>query len=140
MDFGLTLIANVQQDKVDMVYTLSDKMSTFFKEKNYGDDIKSYSIGVICVPPENEHLFKKNIVPKYTRDNIENSLEYGISLKLDSFIQANGKESVKILAEDIYASLALLNTLKKKIKDFDFDKFKLDMEKFFHSEGLMSFG
>lgn len=37
---------------------LTVKLETYFKDKNYGDDIYSYLIGIICVHPNYDQFLR----------------------------------------------------------------------------------
>jgi len=141
MELGLAIIGNIDQTKSNLIVKLSDEMNAVFINKNYGNSIKSYTIGIVCVSPQFEQFFKVK-KPKYTMGKkiiypdglpftLEDSFEYSIKINFDDFAKVDGPSAVKILAKEILYSLKVLDELKGKIKDFDIVKFKEDLEQFF---------
>lgn len=139
--------------KSRIVVSISEELKAFFAGKFYGEDIQSYIIGFTCVlPPEGfEHLFKKK-KPVYVDDKTTKNKFTGEphrmfklfidSIDLDSteytdFVDSSDEESKKILAKKILESLENLDKLPKKVKDFDKERFKQDMEHFFKEHDLL---
>ena len=135
------------QHKIDLINSLTDSLEKYFTPKNYGSDIEDILIGLTCVFVSEgyEHLFKiyppkyvdfKVIKNKYTGESIELKKYFNYSLKLsnkiyEEFISATDEESKKILANEILNSFSNLDSLPKKVKDFDKERFKKDVETFF---------
>ena len=149
MNFGLAINLSVEIDK-KWIYidSLSEELKTYFKNKQYGNDIKSYTIGIVCVSPQFDQFYKKEIRPKYTKGikvinpdgipfTLEDSFEYRIKIDYESFKGADEGEAKKILAKEILASLVVFEQMRKKIKDFDMDSFKADLEEYFKSHNLL---
>lgn len=147
MEFGLAIIANIDQSKTELIDKLAFEIKGFLKNKNYGNDIKAYTIGVVCVAPQFEQFFKDK-KPKYTKGKksiiqegfpftLEDSFEYDIKLDFETFKNGTEEECRKLLAREIMNSLTVLDDMKKKIKDFDSEKFKADLEDYFKKKGLM---
>ena len=90
MNFGLAVNVSVEiRNKTYLIHSLSDGLEAEFKNKTYGNDIKTLTIGVLCVSPQFEQFYKKEIKPKYTKGpkainpdgipfTLEDSLEYDI--------------------------------------------------------------
>ena len=55
----------------------------------------------------------------------------------DKFVTGTVEESEKILATEISNSLSNLDLLPKKIKDFDKERFRADMQQFFKEQKLL---
>ena len=138
MEFGISLETSLEIDKSNIIHDLSSKLTKYFDKRNYGNGIKVFTIGIICVKPEFDFFFKIR-KPKYikgkktlTHDGIsieiENSYEYDIKLNYGQFLIANTSESKNILVDKLLESINLLN--KQKIKDFDFNKFIDDFKSF----------
>lgn len=53
----------------------------------------------------------------------------------EDFVDSSNEESVKILAKEIINSLSNLESLPKKIKNFDRKTFKNDFRTFFEEKG-----
>ncbi|MGQ9780608.1 MAG: Imm44 family immunity protein [Bacillota bacterium] len=96
-----------------------------FKDKDYGEGIKEYVIGIICVAPVFDSFFK--IRKNYTES--KRLLEYDIKLDHAKFKKANNKEIYEMLRQEVLNSLGIVEELK--IKDFDLARFRADLEQFF---------
>lgn len=148
MNFGLAVNVSVEiSNKAHSIQSLSNDLEAYFKNKTYGSDIKSYTIGIVCVSPQFDQFYKKEIKPKYTRGikvinpdgipfTLEDSFEYRIKIDYQSFKSAD-EDAKKILAEEILVSLVVFEQMRKKIKDFDMNSFKADLEKYFKSHNLI---
>jgi len=147
MKFGLAVIGNYEQDKSRLIVSLSEDLKLYFKDKCYGSDIKSYTIGVISVSPQFEQFFKKK-KPRYAKGKketvvegipytVEDSFEYDFKLDFETFKNANEYESQTILAKEILKSLSVLDDIRGKIKNFDCVKFKSDLQYYFKEKGLI---
>ncbi|MDR6460830.1 hypothetical protein J2786_003964 [Chryseobacterium vietnamense] len=147
MDFGLAITSSREVKHKHIITQLSDDIEKYFKVKNYGNDLKSIVIGVICVSPNFENFFKVR-KPVYTKGKkefhdedfaytIENNLEYNLKLNFEEFQNSSDEECKKIVAKEILLSLNSLDSIKKKIKDFDWDQFKKDLENFFKEKNLI---
>jgi uncharacterized membrane protein YvbJ len=149
MNFGLAINLSVEIDK-KWIYidSLSEELKTYFKNKQYGNDIKSYTIGIVCVSPQFDQFYKKEIRPKYTKGikvinpygipfTLEDNFEYRIKIDFESFKSADEEEAKKILAKEILASLVVFEQMRKKIKDFDMNVFKADLVEYFKSHHLI---
>ncbi|WP_026714007.1 hypothetical protein [Flavobacterium daejeonense] len=125
----------------------SDDLEEYFLKKKYGNDLIDIIIGVICVSPIFEHFFKIRR-PIYTKEKkeinsegfeyiIEKCLEYDIKLDFDIFKNYSEIETKKYLAKEIINSLSVFDLMKSKIKNFDSEKFKQDLESYFREKGLI---
>ena len=149
MIFGLAITTSVEIDKKWIyINSLSEELKIYFKNKQYGNDIKSYTIGIVCVSPSFDLFYKKEIKPKYTKGvkvikpdgipfTLEDSFEYRIKIDYESFKNATEDEARKLLAKEILVSLVVFEKLKSKIKDFDMNSFKADLEEYFKSHNLI---
>ena len=54
MKFGISItIDKKAEHKSHLIIALSEALKEYFQDKNYGEDIKDYIIGCICIlPPE----------------------------------------------------------------------------------------
>ncbi len=147
MDFSLTQESNLEGNKNIQLIEFSNSLKEYFINKSYGEELNHFLIGIICVKPEFESFFKVR-KPRYKAvDNIKlfdggtteliGVYGYDIKLNFEEFVSANEIESKKILAQEILNSLSNLDALPKKVKDFDKERFKADMEQFFKSEKLI---
>lgn len=154
MNISISLIIDpMAKHKSNTIVSMSQELKVFFADRFYGEDIQDYVIGFTCVlPPEGfEHLFKKK-KPVYVDDKTKKNRFTGEqermfklfidSIDLDSteytdFVDSSDEESKRILAKKILKSLENLDKLPKKVKDFDKERFKQDMEHFFKEHDLL---
>lgn len=149
MKFGLAQYTSREVDKeAQFITSFSDNLETNFHNKAYGKDINEIIIGVICVSKDFEQFFKPK-KPKYTKDKkniktegfeyeIEKCLEYSIKIDFNEFKSANDElQRKKILSREILLSLSSSDSIKKKIKDFNWEQFKQDLENYFKERNLI---
>jgi len=148
MNIGLAVtITQEINSKSKIIHSLSDDLKLYFQNRNYGQGIKSLTIGIVCVSPGFEKFFKDKKA-KYTKGRKESiiegiplmeedSFEYTVKLEYETFKNANDKEIRKILAVEILASLVVFEKFRSKIKDFDLDHFIMDLEEYFKSQNLI---
>ena len=150
MNFGLAVTITPEvQGKSIIIHSLSDDLKFFFKNKDYGNDVKSYTIGVHCQNvPLGFEKFSKLPKPSYTKGKktinpdgipftLEDSFEYSIKLDFETFKNNTDEECSKLLAGEILNSLSVLDDMKGKIKDFNTERFKADLENYFKEKGLI---
>lgn len=147
MKLGLAVIGNIEENKSSIIVDFSEIIKNHFKDKYYGNDIKSYTIGIICVSPQFEKFFKekkpklikgkKETIQEGIPFTLEDDFEYDIKLNFEVFHNATEVEARKILATEILKSLSVLDDFKLKIKDFDVNMFKDDLEKCFKNKMLI---
>lgn len=147
MVFGITQDIDAEaESKSVLINSLSSLLKSYFSNKEYGKGIEHFFIGVICVKyrPGYEDWFKVR-KPKYKvvdkikmPDGRVNELQgvysYDIKLDFERFVNSSDDESEKLLASEILNSLSHLDALPKKVKDFDKERFKADMEAFFKEQ------
>lgn len=148
MKVALTIETSVgvSSEKSSLMVRMSTKLSEYFFDKDYGNDLITILIGVICVAPEFE-WFSKIRKPKYVfyRKYIRNSSEiiedrvFSFDLKLDykSFRNGSDIECQKMLANEIIKSLSNLDKLPKRVKDFRKEHFNSEMKLFFLNQKLL---
>lgn len=137
MQFSLVLDIS-REVNTDVMLSLSSAMKNYFSNKNYGDGVKSFLIGIICVNPVFDQ-FAKPRRPKYigektreTHDDItveyEKVFSYEIKLDFTEVTQASNEEVIEILKREILDSLSLID--KPKISNFDKEAFKQDVREY----------
>jgi len=149
MSFGLAVNVSVEiMNKTYIIHSLSDGLEAEFKNRTYGNDLKTLTIGILCVSPQFEQFYKREIKPKYTKGpkvinmdgipfTLENSFEYRIKIDYENFKNADELGARKILAREIIGSLAIFDTMRSKIKDFDLASFKTDLIDYFERNQLI---
>lgn len=138
MKFAITqeITDKVRENGIsDIINELSIYISTFLNERTYGEGLKTYYIGVICVSHEFDFFFKirkpkyKKGISIYKKDGREYETvdEFGYDIKLDyeKLINADDLEIRRILITDVSKSLDLIDNIK--IKEFDKSRFKKDL-------------
>jgi hypothetical protein len=149
MNFGLAVNVSVEiSKKAYFIQSLSDDLEVEFKSKIYGKDVKSFTIGILCVSPQFEQFYRKEVKPKYTKGTkvinpdgmhftLEDSFEYRIKIDYENFKNAEQQEAKKVLAREILRSLVVFDTMRSKIKDFDLESFKIDLVDYFKRHQLI---
>ena len=126
-------------DKTRLIHALSDRLSKYFSDKDYGNDVIKILIGIICVAPEFEWFStirkpRYKFYRKYIRDSTEivedRVFSFDIKIDYEDFRNQTDNQNNKMLASEILGSLSNLDSLPKKVKDFDKERFKEDMRTF----------
>jgi hypothetical protein len=122
-----------------------DSIKQFFKDRQYGEDLKSLIISIVCIAPRFEPFFKPRR-PNYRTEEktyihrgiqVTSPARYlGYDLRLDFETYLNSKDPKSIFARDVLASLDTISKVKK-IKDFDLNAFKVDFKIFFKENGWL---
>lgn len=154
MEFAITKELDIKSyEKSTLIQEVSDDLGSYLKNRNYGDDIGVFLIGFVGVKtkPGYEDWYKER-KPRYvdykqsknrlTGLVMETIKEYSYDIKFDNelydkFVNSSDEDSKKLLVEKILESFLHLDKLPKKVKDFDKEKFKTDVEKFFREQGLI---
>jgi len=135
MNFGITITGNLNQERCDLIVSLSDKLENYFADKSYGSSVKEFLIGVICVRPEFDFFFSHR-KPRYIESFIERrscmelkvykSYSYEIKLDYQSFTNIPIAQFQIALFKEILDSFHHLDRLPKKIREFDKERLKAD--------------
>lgn len=154
MKFSISLrIDSEGQHKSFIIHDLSQILSAYFKDKDYGTDICDFLIGIICVkvPHGLEKLFEpkkisyvdfKVIKNKFTGESItlNKQLSFDIKMNLidyDSFVSLNDEDSKRLIAKMILDSISNFEFLPKKVKNFNKEKYVEDLKYFFAENNLI---
>lgn len=137
MRIGLTLEADENvYAKTRIVSRISEHLKNFFQNRTYGDSIKTFLIGVICLtdlPAPNElHPIRK----KYNKAKRE--LSYDIKLDHKKILLGNLETIRWHLIEKIIESFTIIKEFE--LKNFDFDMFTQDLTKTLHSYEIPNSG
>lgn len=149
MKFSISLTTdNRLQAKSELVSDLSNKLTTYFSDRTYGEDIQNYIIGFTCVftPEGFKNLFTKK-KPTYVSDKTSTNRFTGGKIRFfklfidnitieedeyEDFVSDKDYDSLELLKTKILESLSNLDKLPKAVKDFDKEKFKMDMKAFLY--------
>jgi hypothetical protein len=148
MRVALTIETSVgiTDEKTNLIINLSNKLSEYFLDKDYGGDVKVILIRIICVAPEFDWFStirkpRYKFYGKHIRDGVEiiEDRLFSFSLKIDyeNFKNQSDEQNEQMLASEILESLSNLDSLPKKVKDFDKVQFKEDMKIFFDEQRLL---
>ncbi len=146
-----TCLAEGMEEKRTLLDSFTtDYLKKYFERRYYGEDVQKIWIHVILVntPQGWKHLIKAHR-PRYYDDfehvyadgttircKKEFDIEIGFDNELyDSFLAADEEQAKKILARETLKALELLDKLPKKVKDFDKESFKRDVESLYRSHG-----
>lgn len=138
MEFALTQEVSepiIKNGVSDYFKQVSDNTSEFLRTKDYGNDLKTIYIGIICVAPEFDFFFKVR-KPKYKKGTVvtiqdgrsyerTDALVYDIKLDYNVFVNADEYEAKKMLSIELLKSFAVFSSVK--IKLFDRKSFESDM-------------
>jgi len=140
MKFALAIETSIGvEDRINLIVDLSNELTDYFLNRDYGEDVKRIVIGIIAVAPEFEQFSKirkpkHTLYRKYSRDDIEfvEDKVFSFDLKIDyeSLKNQSDNENKKMFASEILSSLSNLDALPKKMKDFDRGQFTKDLEVF----------
>ena len=84
MKFGISItIDKKAEHKSHLIIALSEALKEYFQDKNYGEDIKDYIIGCICIlPPEGFEKFNKPKKPL----PLQSQLSHGVMVALQFLV------------------------------------------------------
>jgi hypothetical protein len=126
MYFGLTIEIYSDVDaKSYLITKLSDGLKKYLQANCYGSDIDKIIIGVLCIPPQGQSLYK--LRQKFTKS--KKCLEYDVQLKYEQFKTANESEVIQMLRIAILDSLSNIDAYRKY--QFNIVQFKEDLVKYF---------
>lgn len=154
MKFSFVLeIDSEAQEKSTLINALSQSLEDYFKDKDYGNDIKTFYIRITCIKTKPGYeAWYKLIKPKYidyskttsklTGEILEVFNTFSYNVKIDNedyedFVYATYDVSNRILANMLVNSLSNLDSLPKKVKNFDKETFKNDFRLFFEDRELI---
>ena len=133
MDFGITIEIDAKADiKSSTIQDFSDELSSYLKQHNFGFDINSVLVGLICIrtTPGYEDWYKAR---KRRFKKQSKLLTFDIKIdgeKYDSFVKSSNQECLQLLATELLNSLTNFDNLPKYIKDFDSEAFKGQVTEF----------
>lgn len=160
MKISIAITTDIEASKKSsLVYRLSENLRKEFYNLNYGNDLQEILIGFKCTfPPEGFEKFEKIEKPFYVDYKEINNVHTGEKMVLNKyfyyqfkierndykdFVNGDDFESMKILISNLIASLENFNKLPKKVKKFEVNNFKSDLEdfliKFLYEEKICNF-
>lgn len=140
MRVALTQETNLSLEKTLFINNLSILLQDYFKNSNYGEGVKQVLIGIICVKPEFDFFYKERGVQYVVKRSfknelgekimIENSVSFDIKLNFEMCLNLNQNQFKQLVFTEILKSMQKLDSLPKKVKNFDSWKFRVDLESF----------
>lgn len=121
---GMQVSREFAFEETKITNVLNESLNKFFVEKDYGIKIKKIYSDFICVSKAFEL-----VVPVRPLKILKNeaAIEYEIKIDFSEFKNSNEEKRTEILFSAFFnETLKLLSA--KKIKDFDLEKFKIDIE------------
>ena len=143
--FESSFSQKIYSEKREILSKWEESINRTIEHLSYGESIQLFIIGLICVKPTIEHLFKVRR-PKYTEKktlvygSVQRQIEktFECELRVDyEFMLTSEEADIKThLAKSI---IDTINGLKmpKKVIDFDKDRFVADVELAFRAEHLL---
>ena len=133
MDFGITIETDSKADiKSSTIQLFSDELSSYLTDKDFGSDVYSVLVGLICVKTiagyEDWYKARKRRFQKQSK-----LLTFDIKIdgqKYDSCVGGSKQECLRFLAIELLNSLTNFDDLPKHIKDFDSGSFKKQVSEF----------
>ena len=144
MHFNIALTMDTRAGiKSHILTNLSIYLKKSFKDKDYGADLQNYTLGFTSVlaPEGYGHFFEKKkplyVSDRTTKNRFTGERHHMYRLFIDSiviepheyedFVTGTDHNSLQIVKAKILESLSNLNRLPKKVKDFDKERFRIDM-------------
>jgi len=143
INFGMAIETDLEADgRSDLIHDFSNEIASFLQERSYGDEIKNYSVGIICLRPvQGFEEFSKERKPKFISSQVIRLIDgsskvleklYSYDIKFDSgsyerFVSGSEEDALRVLKELFVNSLSNLDKLPKKISSFDSRGFKSDV-------------
>lgn len=129
--------------KSHILTNLSTHMKAFFKDRDYGADLLNYTLGFtgVLAPEGFGHFFEKKkplyVSDRTTKNRFTGEQHHMYRLFIDSiviepdeyedFVSGTDYNSLQLVKAKILESLSNFDRLPKKVKDFDKERFKIDM-------------
>ena len=143
MDFSIQPVSDAEvEHKMHLILSFSDNLASYLATREYGDDLRNLIVGCICVAdvPGYEDWFQIG-KPKYkallkTRGPDGGVIEfpkvftYDFKLDHNQFVHAQTEKCIEILKSSFIDSLANLENLPRKVKQFDRKAFVEDVVSF----------
>ncbi|WP_333888135.1 hypothetical protein [Sphingobacterium siyangense] len=145
MHFTIALTMDTRAETKSHILTnLSIYLNESFKDKDYGADLLNYTLGFTSVlaPEGYGHFFEKKkplyVSDRTTKNRFTGEKHHMYRLFIDGivigpdeyedFVSGTDPNSLEIIKAKILESLSSLDQLPKKVKDFDKERFRIDMK------------
>jgi len=102
----------------DVIVRMSDDVEYHMHNKNYGEGVDIFAIGVICVAPEFQSFIK---VRKTRYFGSRKALEYDLKLNYSYIKEASKSAIIKLTIEEIVRTIPKVK--KANVPDFDNNMF-----------------
>jgi hypothetical protein len=104
---------------------IGEQLETFFEDRSYSDGILRVGIILNCRPSYLNFKARKRF------EKATKTLYYDVMLNYELIIEMPDTEKNKAVHDALQNSVEFVMGYKKKIKEFNFEEFKKDWEKFF---------
>lgn len=143
--FESSFSQEIYSEKRGILSKWEESINRKIEHMKYGESIQLFIIGLICVKPTIEHLFKVRR-PKYTE---KETLAYGnVQRKIEKTFECELRVDYEFMLTSVeadiktYLTTSIIDTIKglkmpKKVTDFDKDRFVADVESVFRAEHLL---
>lgn len=145
MHFNIALTMDTRAGiKSHILTNLSIYLKKSLKGKDYGADLQNYTLGFTSVlaPEGYGHFFEKKkplyVSDRTTKNRFTGKKHHMYRVFIDSiviepneyedFVSGTDLNSLEIIKAKILESLSSLDLLPKKVKDFDKERFRIDMK------------
>lgn len=111
--------------KANEITRISNELNRFFKDKNYGEGVKSFYVGIICLHPD----FDSTVSFRKKYNKTKKLLEVETRLDHEIFKKADTKQIIKMIENAVMSVFLMIGELK--VENFDFKIMKNDVQLFF---------
>lgn len=147
MKIGFVKYVTEEVDKkTQFINEWNTSLNLFLSAKEYGFGVKSIVVGITCVSDEYLPFFKQKKASyidykRETHDDvtveIEKTFEYGILLDFKVINDSTEEQILEYVATEFIKSLSKLESLPKKVKDFNTLNLINDINVYFKEKGII---
>ncbi|WP_299568501.1 DUF4844 domain-containing protein [uncultured Pedobacter sp.] len=136
MHIGFVITRSGKVPAMENLKQMQNDLNSMLEKKDYGDGLKQILIGIKCNEPQFQQFFKQEEAkytegPKKNGDYIdEKMLEFDVILDYEKLSNLSLEDGSLVIAEELTKALVLnYETFQKKIKNFDFERFRKDFDR-----------
>lgn len=136
MHIGFVITSSGKVPAMENLHQMEDDLNSMLEKNDYGNGLKQILIGIKCNEPQFQQFFKLEKAkytegPKKSGDYIDEKLfEFDVILDYEKLSKLSADDGSLLIAIELTNALMLnYEMFKKKIKKFDFERFKEDFKK-----------